>query len=430
MKQGSIYEQFSKRLIIATSLFIIIISFMFYGFTKATIYQEITDNLIKKANIIQQASINNIIKHDNIKLITEEKLVIDLIRVPGLQELSVREYRENGVHFMELLYPFEKTNETFIKITKNITGTDDMLTKIFSNVFILSFAGLIMVVLYALAVSRNLLAPIINITNKLSNMNENSLTKIELKKLPIEFHPLANSINNLTKKIEMYVKYQKELFIGAAHELKTPLAVMKLKSEVVLLKKRDTEKYEETLRLFISEINGMDKMVSSILDVGRQEGAQFENPAEVDVVKFVESRVNNYRLLSNEKKIELEFLCNIETFITIIQPTLLNQILQNFVQNAIKFTPEGKKIIVKIYKINLMVVIEVIDEGVGIDEGVDLFAPFTRLGKEQGAGLGLFLAKSAADAIGGDITINNRKDGINGSIATLTLQTNPTCKLK
>ncbi len=228
----------------------------------------------------------------------------------------------------------------------------------------------------------------------------------------------------------MYVKYQKELFIGAAHELKTPLAVMKLKSEVILLKKRDTEKYEETLRLFISEINGMDKMVSSILDVGRQEGAQFENPAEVDVVKFVESRVNNYRLLSNEKKIELEFLCNIETFITIIQPTLLNQILQNFVQNAIKFTPEGKKIIVKIYKINLMVVIEVIDEGVGIDEGVDLFAPFTRLGKEQGAGLGLFLAKSAADAIGGDITINNRKDGINGSIATLTLQTNPTCKLK
>ncbi len=192
MKQGSIYEQFSKRLIIATSLFIIIISFMFYGFTKATIYQEITDNLIKKANIIQQASINNIIKHDNIKLITEEKLVIDLIRVPGLQELSVREYRENGVHFMELLYPFEKTNETFIKITKNITGTDEMLTKIFSNVFILSFAGLIMVVLYALAVSRNLLAPIINITNKLSNMNENSLTKIELKKLANRISSISN----------------------------------------------------------------------------------------------------------------------------------------------------------------------------------------------------------------------------------------------
>ncbi|MBI3873792.1 MAG: HAMP domain-containing histidine kinase, partial [Arcobacter sp.] len=386
MQQGSIYEQFSKRLIIATSLFIIIISFMFYGFTKATIYEEITDNLLKKANIIQQASINNAINHDNIKLITEDKLTIDLVKVGGLKDISFKEYHRNGIHFIELLYPFELSNETFIKITKNITSTDEMLRKIFSNVFILSFAGLIMVVIYALAVSKNLLSPILNITNKLSNMNENSLTKIELTKLPIEFHPLANSINSLTKKIEMYVKYQKELFIGAAHELKTPLTVMKLKSEVVLLKKRDTEKYEETLRLFISEINGMDKMVSSILDVGRQEGAQFEKPTEVDVVKFVENRVNNYRLLSNEKKIELEFLCDIETFITIIQPTLLNQILQNFVQNAIKFTPIGKTITVKIYKINLIVVIEVIDEGIGVDENVDLFAPFKRLGKEQGAG--------------------------------------------
>jgi two-component system OmpR family sensor kinase len=426
----SIYEQFSKKLIIATSLFIVIISFMFYGFTKATLYGEITDNLLKKANIIQQASIQNIVNHQNLQFITEDKLTVSLVKIQNLQEYSFREYHKDKDHFIELLYPFEQSKQSFIKITKNVNNTDEMLRKIFNNVFILSLGGLVMVVLYALAVSKNLLAPILNITQKLSHMNENSLVRIEPTILPVEFHPLANSINNLTKKIEMYVKYQKELFIGAAHELKTPLAVMKLKSEVMLLKKRDPEKYEETLRLFINEINGMDKMVSSILDVGRQEGAQFENPTEVDVVKFVENRVNNYRLLSNEKKIKLELLCNIETFITIIQPTLLNQILQNFVQNAIKFTPNGKTIIVKIYKINLLVVIEVIDEGIGIDEGVDLFAPFKRLGKEQGAGLGLFLAKSAADAIGGDITINNRKDGINGSIATLTLQTNPTCKLK
>jgi len=426
----SIYEQFSKKLIIATSLFIIVISFMFYGFTKATLYEEITDNLLKKASIIQQASINNLVNHDNLKLIIEDKLTVDLVKVEGLKDVSFREYHLNGTHFIELLYPFELSKSTFIKITKNINSTDEMLRKIFSNVFILSLGGLVMVVIYALAVSKNLLKPIINITRRLSNMNENSLTRIEPTTLPVEFHPLANSINSLTKKIEMYVKYQKELFIGAAHELKTPLAVMKLKSEVILLKKREIEKYEETLKLFINEINGMDKMVSSILDVGRQEGAQFENPTEIDVVKFIANRVNNYKLLANEKKITIEFICNIETFITIIQPTLLNQIIQNFVQNAIKFTPNGKTIIVKIYNLDSLVVIEVIDEGVGIDENIDLFAPFKRIGKEQGAGLGLFLAKSATDAIGGEISIYNRQDGITGSVATLKLQTNPTCKLK
>lgn len=429
-KRNSIYEQFSKKLIIATSLFLLIISFMFYGFTKATIYEEITDNLLKKASIIQQASIDNLVNQDNLKLITEDKLTVDLVKITEIKDITFQEYHKNGIHYIELLYPFELSKNTFIKITKNINNTDEMLRKIFSNIFILSFGGLIMVVIYALAVSKNLLVPILNITKKLSNMNENSLTKIEITKLPIEFHPLAHSINNLTKKIEMYVKYQKELFIGAAHELKTPLAVMKLKSEVTLLKKREPEKYEETLRLFISEINGMDKMVSSILDVGRQEGAQFEKPSEIDVVKFIENRVNNYQLLANEKKINLEFICEIEKFITIIQPTLLNQIIQNFIQNAIKFTPAGKTIMVKIYKLAPLVVIEVIDEGVGIDEQIDLFAPFKRVGKEQGAGLGLYLAKSAADAIGAEISILNRQDGIVGSVATLKLQTNPTCKLK
>ncbi|MDX9743418.1 MAG: HAMP domain-containing sensor histidine kinase [Arcobacteraceae bacterium] len=430
MKNSSIYEQFSKKLIIATSLFILIISFMFYGFTKATLYEEITDNLLRKANIIQQASINTVINHENLQLITEDKLTVDLVKVQGLRDISFREYHQNGTHFIELLYPFELSKETFIKITKNIDNTDDMLRKIFSNVFILSLGGLVMVVIYALAVSKNLLAPILNITKRLSNMNENSLTRIETTTLPIEFHPLANSINALTKKIEMYVKYQKELFIGAAHELKTPLAVMKLKSEVILLKPREQEKYEETLRLFISEINGMDKMVSSILDVGRQEGAQFEKPTEIDVVKFIENRVNNYRLLAGEKKIHIEFVCDIEKFITIIQPTLLNQIIQNFIQNAIKFTPNEKTITVKIYKTDPLVVVEVRDEGVGVDENIDLFAPFKRIGKEQGAGLGLFLAKSATDAIGGEISILNRQDGVTGSVATLKLQTNPTCKLK
>ncbi len=426
----SIYEQFLKKLIIATSLFIIIISFMFYGFTKATLYEEITDNLIKKAIIIQQASIKNIVNHENLKLIVEDKLTVDLVKVQGLKEKTFREYYLNGTHFVEILYPFELSKSTFIKITKNIDSTDEMLRKIFSNVFMLSLGGLAMVIIYAMTVSKNLLAPILNITKRLSNMNENSLTRIEPSTLPIEFHHLANSINNLTKKIEMYVKYQKELFIGAAHELKTPLAVMKLKSEVTLLKKRDTEKYEETLRLFINEINGMDKMVSSILNVGRQEGAQFENPIEIDVVKFLENKINNYKLLANEKNIHIEFICNVEKFITIIQPTLLNQIIQNFVQNAIKFTPNEKTIIVKIYNLDSLVVLEIIDEGVGIDENIDLFAPFKRIGKEQGAGLGLFLAKSASDAIGGEISIHNRQDGINGSIATLKLQTNPTCKLK
>ena len=83
-----------------------------------------------------------------------------------------------------------------------------------------------------------------------------------------------------------------------------------------------------------------------------------------------------------------------------------------------------------IYIFNHVLIIEVIDEGIGIDENIDLFAPFKRVGRETGAGLGLFLAKTAADALGATISLKNRTDGTSGTIATLILKNNPHCELK
>ena len=170
-------------------------------------------------------------------------------------------------------------------------------------------------------------------------------------------------------------------------------------------------------------------MISSILDMGRQEGAQFEQPVEIDIVEYMYSKCTDYQMLADSQNIILEQECNVERFITVIQPTLLNQIIQNFIQNAMKFTPNGKKVTIKSTKNNGTLTLEVIDEGTGIDESLDLFAPFKRVGEKQGAGLGLFLAKSAADALGAKISLENRKDGVQGAVATLILQNNPACKI-
>ena len=87
-------------------------------------------------------------------------------------------------------------------------------------------------------------------------MDENSLTQIDKKDLPEEFLTLANSINSLTNRIGTYLKFKKELFIGIAHELKTPLAVMKLKNELMLKKPREVPKSINHNRfLFIFKLN-------------------------------------------------------------------------------------------------------------------------------------------------------------------------------
>ena len=103
--------------------------------------------------------------------------------------------------------------------------------------------------------------------------------------------------------------------------------------------------------------------------------------------------------------------------------------MQNFLQNALKFTPKGKTITFQSRLNEVGIVIEVIDEGCGIDESIDLFAPFKRQGNKSGVGLGLFLAKSAAEAIGAAITLTNREDGMDGSCARLILPSKLCCVL-
>ena len=209
------------------------------------------------------------------------------------------------------------------------------------------------------------------------------------------------------------------------------LDLKKLKNEVTLKKKREIEKYEETLKLTIKSIDDMNIMISSILDIGRTEGAQFEQAKNIDLVEFIKYKTNDYNMLAAKKSITIKFSSNVSSLQMMIQETLFNQILQNFVQNAIKFTPNEKAIAIRLKKTKEEIIITVTDEGIGIDEKVDLFAPFKRVGNQSGVGLGLFLAKNASDALRAKITLKNRDDGKNGCIAKLVLNnTSKTTKLK
>ncbi|KAB7891047.1 sensor histidine kinase [Poseidonibacter ostreae] len=422
MEAKSIYKQFYTKLIIATSLFIIALSFIFYEYTRSTVYGNIQKVMLQDAKEIYLASLNKKLTKNNFKAIQNNNVTIDLIDDVKLLNYKFYTYKKENHFYIKLIYPINVKKNQYLRIIKNINFERELLYSIiFKNLFILAIPGFILMLLYSLVVSKSLLKPIIQINKKLSNMDENSLTQIDKKDLPIEFHSLSDSINSLTNRIETYVKFKKELFIGAAHELKTPLAVMKLKNEVTLRKKREVEAYEETLKLTVKQIDDMNIMISSILDIGRAEGAQFEQTIDLDLVEYMKKKSNDYRMLSAQKNIIITFFSNVNFLKTSIQLTLFNQILQNFVQNAIKFTPNEKSIAIRLKKTKTKLVITVTDEGLGIDEKINLFAPFKRYGNQSGVGLGLFLAKNAADALRARISLKNRKDGKTGCVAKLVI---------
>ena len=418
MESRSIYKHFYLKLIFATSLFLIILSFIFFEYTKNSFYDNIQDNLLFQAKQIEKGYIS----FDKFQNVISSSQIIELVEnnKNTTKQIEFSKFSKSDKSFIRL--EFLMHDNAILQITKDISLEKDILYLIiFKNFFALAIPGFIFMLIYALIVAKSLLKPIVQINKKLSNMDENSLSQIDKKDLPEEFLTLANSINSLTNRIGTYLKFKKELFIGIAHELKTPLAVMKLKNELMLKKPREISQYEDAIKLTIKEIDGMNIMISSILDIGRTEGAQFEQPKNIDLVEFIKYKTNDYNMLASKKSITIKFSSNVSSFQIIIQETLFNQILQNFVQNAIKFTPNGKTIKIKLKKIDDKVILNVIDEGIGIDENIDVFAPFKKVGKENGVGLGLYLAKIASDALNAKISIKNREDGKNGAIAKLEL---------
>ncbi len=241
--------------------------------------------------------------------------------------------------------------------------------------------------------------------------------------MPLEFNPLVTSINNLLQRIKNYFNTQKQLFIGIAHELKTPLAVIKTKCEVTLIKEREKEIYINALKENIHSINEINTIVKTLLGLGRQESAQFEKSIHLDITKALRNIAENFKILSQKEKKNFTYKLQTQGLFLMIKPTLLTQVIQNFLQNAFKFTPEGKNIFLQSLIVdNEILKIVVIDEGCGVDSELeDIYAPFKRAGNKSGAGLGLFLAKNAATNLGGSISLQNRMDK-KGAIATFELK--------
>lgn len=427
--KSSIRTRFLFQLLVASAALIFIFSSTLYLLISNSILDDKRQELLSVANnAIQHLSINYDIS-DTIDPILD--LEVTLVTHKNLEpEAQFYDIKRGDAYYLQLLFPYSsESNSSFLQITKEITTTHKLLDKILRSILFINIIGFIVVILYAIALSKMLILPITTLTRKLSNMNQHLMEPLKTKELPIEFEQLGEMLNRLINRIQNFTKYQKELFIGAAHELKTPLAVIKLKNQVTLMKERQSQEYIDAIKTTDRSVIEMNKIISDILNIGRQEGAQLEKPEHVDIIALLKLKYNDFLLLAKSEKKELSASFEPDSFMATLQKTLLNQIIQNFLQNALKFTPEYGVISLRTYLTSEGLMIEVFDTGCGIDDKVDLFAPFKRQGNKSGVGLGLFLAKSASDALGADISIKNREDGISGTIASLHLRSKLCCPL-
>ena len=385
-------------------MLIVIFSVMLYNYMRITIFETPVQNLIQRAQKIVEASV------------APEKISSFLQNTPGEYESKIIENEsinkpkfiessEGGRSYLQLHYPYGK--DKILSIRADVSVYANIVNQILIDIILVNLTMIFLVVFYAMFLSRMLLMPIKLISQRLASVDEKFLKPIDGAEIPSEFNMLSNSINRLLERIETFILYQKELFIGIAHELKTPLAVMKTKNEVTLIKPRESEKYIEALKNNNDSIDNMNKMISSILEIGRQEGAQFEAPEQTDMIAYLRELCVGFKILARTAGKDLTMDLKPEQLEISVQKSLFMHVIQNFIQNAIKFSPDGEKVLIESEISDGNFIVRVANKGELLNEEIDYFAPFKRYGGKPGAGLGLFLAKNAAQAMGAQVDLKN-----------------------
>ena len=157
-----------------------------------------------------------------------------------IRQKNIVAYKDGEKSFLEFTKHYPHHNK-YVKIKRNISQEQGLITQMYFVVLVMIIIGVIFIIFFSYILSKKLMHPLKILTHRFTNMNESMLQYLDLKDLPIEFEKLGESINFLITKIQTFINYRKELYVGTAHELKTPLAVMRLKNQITLMKHKEQD---------------------------------------------------------------------------------------------------------------------------------------------------------------------------------------------
>ena len=250
-----------------------------------------------------------------------------------------------------------------------------------------------------------------------------SLMRLQSREIQKQLKELENRNDELQKLNQEKI----QIISLVSHDLKGPFnRIFALTQLMKSASKNLTEEQDEYVgKIRQIAVDGLG-MVRNLLDSRRlDEKGIALNEVSFDLSSLVTSLVKNYREVAEKKKIELLFEPDKPLMVT-TDKLYLGRVIENLLSNAIKFSSEGKKVFVKLARLPESIELSVRDEGPGIskEDQLKLFQRFQHLsarptGGESSSGLGLFIAKTIADKMGGEIFCESEPD--HGAQFTLRL---------
>ncbi len=264
--------------------------------------------------------------------------------------------------------------------------------------------------------------PVVHAARRLEALETVQGPSLELRDMPAEIQPFVDAIEGLLGRTRELMRQQQRFVADAAHELRSPLTALALQARNL----RHAKSLDEArLRLMPLEqgIERARKLSEQLLDLARIESA--DAPREsVDLVALGRELLAMHFPVAEQSGIDLGMEAG-DVPSVLSSARLLRTILGNAIDNALKYTPAGGEVTLRIVALGDGARCEIIDSGPGVapSERAEAFKPFHRLAVQEigGTGLGLAIAREAARRIGAQISLHDRADRRKGLVVRVDL---------
>jgi signal transduction histidine kinase len=285
-----------------------------------------------------------------------------------------------------------------------------------------SVAGLTLAVLLLVGmtvvlfwVRRAVLLPVIQVSRAMRRFGSGHKRTRAPETGPAELREMACTFNEMAASLSRQQEDQLTFLAGVAHDLRNPLSALKMSTALADPGRADVspERIQKMLALMRRQVARLDRMVGDLLDATHIEAGKLELQLEErDARELARGVVELYQATGPSH--ELILTLPEKPVLLRCDGTRIEQVLNNLVSNALKYSPAGTRVEVTVLREGEEALFSVSDQGIGIsqEEQRHLFVPFQRThgarARAQGAGLGLSVARRIVEAHGGHIDVDSR----------------------
>ena len=312
-----------------------------------------------------------------------------------------------------------------VQVAETLEKRSILATEIIKGVMLPQFVILPLAVLLIWLALAQAIKPLHELEERIRARRPDDMSPLDIEEVPLEIAPMAASVNDLLMRLNDSITTQKRFLADAAHQLKTPLAGLRMQADLALREGADTAELKQSLRqIGLSSIRATHT-VNQLLALARAEaGGTAMTRQRCDLVQLVTEVIQDCLPRALDKHIDLGLegaSAGMPGVMVDGNPTLLREMVRNLVDNAIAYTPSTLsapgvitvRVVSDLARKTLELQVEDSGPGIAPSERVLVFQPFYRvLGNEaDGSGLGLPIVQEIATQHQATVTINDAQPG-------------------